>query len=92
MLNTDTSWATLIKNGNYHDDLGIVYKELADDLKLHIEIKENKLKHVEEEIKHMTEELKGMNDIGKIVQVKIKDSNRNTLFGEIIANSDQKVA
>ena len=31
-------------------------------------------------------------DIGKIVQVKIKDSNRNTLFGEIIANSDQKVA
>ena len=32
------------------------------------------------------------NDIGKIVQVKIKDSNRNTLFGEIIANSDQKVA
>ena len=32
------------------------------------------------------------NDIGKIVQVKIKDSNRNTLFGEIIVNSDQKVA
>ena len=32
------------------------------------------------------------NDIGKIVQVKIKDSNRNTLFGEIIANSDKKVA
>ncbi len=32
------------------------------------------------------------NDIGKIVQVKIKDYNRNTLFGEIIANSDQKVA
>ncbi len=31
-------------------------------------------------------------EIGKIVQVKIKDSNRNTLFGEIIANSDQKVA
>ncbi len=31
-------------------------------------------------------------DIGKIVQVKIKDSNRNTLFGEIITNSDQKVA
>ncbi len=31
-------------------------------------------------------------DIGKIVQVKIKDSNRNTLFGEIIANSDKKVA
>ncbi len=33
-----------------------------------------------------------MNDIGKIVQVKIKDSNRNTLFGEIIPNSDKKVA
>ncbi len=33
-----------------------------------------------------------MNDIGKIVQVKIKDNNRNTLFGEIIANSDKKVA
>ena len=32
------------------------------------------------------------NDIGKIVQVRIKDSNRNTLFGEIINNSDQKVA
>ncbi len=32
------------------------------------------------------------NEIGKIVQVKIIDSNRNTLFGEIIANSDQKVA
>jgi len=32
------------------------------------------------------------NDIGKIVQVRIKDSNRNTLFGEIIANSDKKVA
>mgnify|MGYP002839365084 FL=1 len=32
------------------------------------------------------------NDIGKIVQVKIKDSNRNTLFGEIKANSDKKVA
>ncbi len=32
------------------------------------------------------------NDIGQIVQVKIKDSNKNTLFGEIITNSDQKVA
>ena len=32
------------------------------------------------------------NDIGKIVQVTIKDSNRNTLFGEVITNSDQKVA
>ena len=32
------------------------------------------------------------NDIGKIVQVKIKDSNRNTLFGEAITNSDKKVA
>ena len=32
------------------------------------------------------------NDIGKIVQVKIKDSNRSSLFGEIIANSDKKVA
>ena len=31
-------------------------------------------------------------DIGKIVQIRIKDSNRNTLFGEIITNSDQKVA
>jgi tRNA-2-methylthio-N6-dimethylallyladenosine synthase len=33
-----------------------------------------------------------MNDIGKTVQVKIKDSNRSSLFGEIIANSDKKVA
>ncbi len=32
------------------------------------------------------------NDIGKIVQVRIKDSNRNTLFGEVLSNSDQKVA
>ncbi len=31
-------------------------------------------------------------DIGKIVQVRIKESNRNTLFGEIINNLDQKVA
>ncbi len=31
-------------------------------------------------------------DIGKIVQVRIKDSNRNSLFGEIITNSDKKVA
>ncbi len=31
-------------------------------------------------------------DIGKIVQVKIKNVNRNTLFGEIITNLDQKVA
>ena len=31
-------------------------------------------------------------DIGKIVPVKIKKSNRSTLFGEIIANSSQKVA
>ena len=32
------------------------------------------------------------NDIGKIVQVKIKDSNRSSLFGEILNNLDQKVA
>ncbi len=31
-------------------------------------------------------------DIGKIVQVRIKNSNRSTLFGEIINDSDQKVA
>jgi len=31
-------------------------------------------------------------DIGKIVQVRIKESNRNTLYGEIINNLDQKVA
>ncbi|MBD1141207.1 tRNA (N6-isopentenyl adenosine(37)-C2)-methylthiotransferase MiaB [Pelagibacterales bacterium SAG-MED39] len=31
-------------------------------------------------------------DIGKIVQVKIKQSNRSTLFGEKINNSNQKVA
>ncbi len=31
-------------------------------------------------------------DIGKIVQVRIKDSNRNSLYGEIINNLDQKVA
>ena len=32
------------------------------------------------------------NDIGKILQVRIKHSNRNTLFGEIEINSNQKVA
>ena len=31
-------------------------------------------------------------DIGKIVQVRVKKSNRNTLFGEVITNSNQKVA
>ena len=31
-------------------------------------------------------------DIGKIVQVKIMQSSRNSLFGEIINNSNQKVA
>ena len=31
-------------------------------------------------------------DIGKIVQVKINKSNRSTLFGEIIGNTNQKVA
>ncbi len=33
-----------------------------------------------------------MSDIGKIVKVKIKESNRNTLFGEIVTHSDKKVA
>ena len=32
------------------------------------------------------------NDIGNIVQVKIHKSNRSTLFGEIVDNSNQKVA
>ena len=32
------------------------------------------------------------NDIGKIIPVKIKKSNRSTLFGETIDNSTQKVA
>ena len=31
-------------------------------------------------------------DIGKILQVKVKQSGRNSLFGEVITNSDQKVA
>ncbi len=31
-------------------------------------------------------------DVGKIIKVKIKQSNRNTLFGEKINNSNQKVA
>ena len=33
-----------------------------------------------------------INDIGKIVQVKIKHSNRSTLFGEKINSSNKKVA
>ena len=32
------------------------------------------------------------NDIGKIVQVKIHKSNRSSLFGKIVGNSNQKVA
>ena len=31
-------------------------------------------------------------DIGKIVSVKITQSNRSTLFGEVINNENQKVA
>ena len=31
-------------------------------------------------------------DIGKIVPVKIKQSNRSTLFGELVKNINQKVA
>ena len=31
-------------------------------------------------------------DIGKIVQVKIKHSNRSTLFGEKVNSENQKVA
>ena len=31
-------------------------------------------------------------DVGKIVTVKIKQSNRSTLFGEISNGSNQKVA
>ena len=30
--------------------------------------------------------------IGKIVKVKIQSSNRNTLFGDIVVQSNQKVA
>ena len=43
---------------------------------------------------HMTSVIFNGNksDIGKIVQVKIKQSNRSTLFGEVIENSNQKVA
>ena len=32
------------------------------------------------------------NDIGKIVQVKILQSNRTTMFGEIVNNIDKQVA
>ncbi len=31
-------------------------------------------------------------DIGKLVQVRIKQSNRNTLFGEVVTDTNQKVA
>ena len=31
-------------------------------------------------------------DIGKVVPVKVKQSNRSTLFGEIINHANQKVA
>ena len=44
--------------------------------------------------KHMTSVIFDgkKSDIGKIVQVKIHRSNRSTLFGEIVDNSNQKVA
>ena len=44
--------------------------------------------------KHMTSVIFDgkKSDIGKIVQVKISKSNRSTLFGEIVDNSNQKVA
>ena len=44
--------------------------------------------------KHMTSVIFDgkKNDIGKIVRVKIYKSNRSTLFGEIVDNSNQKVA
>ena len=31
-------------------------------------------------------------DIGKVVQVRVKQSNRNTLFGEVVTDTNQKVA
>ena len=31
-------------------------------------------------------------DVGKILKIKINDSNRNILFGNVIDNLDQKVA
>jgi tRNA-2-methylthio-N6-dimethylallyladenosine synthase len=31
-------------------------------------------------------------DVGKVVQVRINKSNRSTLFGELVVNSNQKVA
>ena len=44
--------------------------------------------------KHMTSVIFDgkKSDIGKIVQVKIKQSNRNSLLGEIVSNSNKKVA
>ena len=44
--------------------------------------------------KHMTSVIFDgkKSDIGEIVQVKIHKSNKNTLFGEIIDSSNQKVA
>ena len=43
---------------------------------------------------YMTSVLFNGNDdlIGKIVKVKIQSSNRNTLFGEVIDQSNKKVA
>ena len=36
--------------------------------------------------------LTAMKDVGKILEIKINKSNRNTLFGKMIDNLDQKVA
>ena len=43
---------------------------------------------------HMTSVLfNGSDDlIGKVVKVKIQNSNRNTLFAEVLSQSNQKVA
>ena len=58
---------------------------------------ENKMKNKSKffgKSEHMTSVLfNGSDDlIGKIVKVKIQNSNRNTLFGEAVDQSKQKVA
>ena len=59
-----------------------------------VENKSNKISKLFGKSEHMTSVIFDGNDedIGKIVKVRIKDSNRNTLFGESVEKSRLRVA
>ena len=59
-----------------------------------VENKSNKIPKLFGRSEHMTSVIFDGNeeDIGKIIKVRIKDSNRNTLFGESVEKSRLRVA